>query len=142
MRRGIRRESLAFDKAEYRACVEADARWRPVAESMHQALSLLHRLRLDSPASSYLEVIERDLGRATDRFDAFRSTYDRRLELLRLAFTTEYPDAPMDFHPLGFSPEWQTNYAHKWRSFRDAWEAENGPVHGDKTVKERSAETD
>jgi hypothetical protein len=121
MRRGIRRQDLAFVKAEYRACVQADEQWRPIAETISKALLSLHDVRLRTPDHRYLDLVTRDLQRVYDRFDNYRSTYDRRRELLELAFSREYPDAPVGRDRLN-SPEWKDKYAQKWSSFVDAWE--------------------
>jgi hypothetical protein len=141
MRRGIQRQDLAFIKAEYRACTEADERWRPIAEAMREALSILNRLTFETPDSSYLELVERDLRRAVDRFEAFRSTFDRRKELLRLAFSRAYPDAPAE--PMRrYSPLRKDEYAEKFVAFYDAWEVENSSAAGVQTLKERIANQD
>jgi hypothetical protein len=130
MRRRSKRQDLASIKSEYRECAWKAQQLGPVGGAISKAEAAVRDLRRRTPDSRYLELLDRDLRQAAGRFGAYESTYDRRRELMELAFSREYPDAGRG------SREWKDKYA----SFFHAWEAENGPERGDKTIREIAEE--
>jgi hypothetical protein len=129
---GIEPHDLAILKAEYQACVRAHERWDPVSRAIEDAIELASGLVVETPENEDLMLVERDLRNAAERFGAFRSTYDRRVRLIGVAFGLEHPDAPK--WPLcTFAPVW----AGLWSAFYEAWEQENGPAIGKEPVRDQ-----
>jgi hypothetical protein len=129
---GIEEHDLAFLRAEYQAIVRAHERWDPVSTAIEDAIELTSRLVIETPDNEYLMLVQQDLRNAADRFGAFRSTYDRRVRLIGVAFGLEHPDAPK-WPDCTFAPVW----AGLWSAFYDAWERENGPAIGTEPVRDQ-----